>query len=136
MRTLQKKIKKATSTPVGKIIAIGILLVLLSAIAGGVIYWKIYRKQIIRNELENAISRKSQGLYSIRYDSLKLDEAAGNLAVANMKLEYDSMEYISLLGKKRRTSYAIENYDSIYHCKRGKNSPGLIEQGNCGEKTT
>lgn len=99
MRTLKKKIKKATSTPVGKIIAISILLVLISAIAGGIIYWKIYRKQIIRNELENAISRKSQGLYSIRYDNLKLDEAAGNLAVANMKLEYDSMKYISLLEK-------------------------------------
>ena len=100
MRALKKKLKKATSTPVGKIIAICVLLLIIVAIAGGVIYWKIYRKQIIRNELENAISSKSQGLYSIRYDNLKLDEAAGNLAVTNMKLRYDSVKYISLLDKK------------------------------------
>ncbi|HKO80430.1 MAG TPA: hypothetical protein VJU78_08550, partial [Chitinophagaceae bacterium] len=79
--------------------AISILLLIVIAAAGGVIYWKIYRKQIIRNELENAVSRKSQGLYTIHYENLKLDEAAGNLAIANMKLSYDSTVYTSLLEK-------------------------------------
>ncbi len=97
MRTLKKKIKKATSTPLGKIIAVVVLLIIVTAIAGGIVYWKVYRKQIIRNELENAISKKSQGLYSIHYDNLKLDEAAGNLAVSNMKLAYDSTKYVLLL---------------------------------------
>jgi hypothetical protein len=99
MRTLHTKIKKATSTPVGKIIALGILLLIIAAIGGGVIFWKIYRKQIVRNELENAVSKKSGGLYSIRYDSLLMDEAAGNLAVANLRLTYDSAIYISLQKK-------------------------------------
>jgi hypothetical protein len=96
MRTIHSKIKKATSTPVGKIIAIGLLVLVLAAIAGGVIYWKIYRKQIVRNELENAISKKSGGLYALRYDSLKMDEAAGNLAVTNLSLQYDSTVYLGL----------------------------------------
>ncbi|RYF93704.1 MAG: hypothetical protein EOO00_06000, partial [Chitinophagaceae bacterium] len=96
MRTLHTKFKKATSTPVGKIIAISLLVLVLAAIAGGIMYWKIYRKQIIRNELENAISKKSGGLYAIKYDSLKLDEAAGNLAVTNLSLRYDSSIFVSL----------------------------------------
>jgi hypothetical protein len=97
MRTIKKKFKKATSTPIGKIITLSILLLIVAAIAAGIIYWKVYRKQIIRHELENAISKKSGGLYSIRYDSLKLDEVAGNLSVSNMTLEYDSSKYVSLL---------------------------------------
>jgi hypothetical protein len=99
MRTLHKRIKKATSTPVGKIIAIGLVVLILAAVAGGIIYWKIYRKQIIRNELENAISKKSGGLYAIRYDSLKLDEAAGNLGVTNLSLRYDSTVFLALQEK-------------------------------------
>lgn len=97
MQTLKKKFKKATSTPIGKIIALSILLVIVAAIAGGIIYWKVYRKQIIRHELENAISRKSEGLYGIKYDNLKLDEVAGNLSVSNMKLTYDSAKFVSLV---------------------------------------
>ncbi|MGZ8508851.1 MAG: hypothetical protein ACXWWA_00690 [Chitinophagaceae bacterium] len=97
MRTLKKKFTKATSTPIGKIIALSIVLVIVAAIAGGIMYWKVYRKQIIRHELENAISRKSEGLYGIKYENLTLDEVAGNLIVTNMKLSYDSARYIALV---------------------------------------
>jgi hypothetical protein len=97
MQTIKKKFKKATSTPIGKIIALSILLVIIAAIAGGIMYWKVYRKQIIRHELENAISQKSEGLYAIKYENLKLDEVAGNLSVTHMKLTYDSAKYISLV---------------------------------------
>lgn len=97
MQTIKKKFKKATSTPIGKIIALSILLVIITAIAGGIMYWKVYRKQIIRHELENAISQKSEGLYAIKYENLKLDEVAGNLSVTHMKLTYDSAKYISLV---------------------------------------
>lgn len=97
MQTIKKKFKKATSTPIGKIIALSILLVIIAAVAGGIMYWKVYRKQIIRHELENAISQKSEGLYAIKYENLKLDEVAGNLSVTHMKLTYDSAKYISLV---------------------------------------
>lgn len=99
MRTLKKKFKKATSTPIGKIIALSILVVITASVAGAIIYWKVYRKQIIRHELENAISKKSGGLYIIHYASLELDEVAGNLSVSNLQLSYDSNKYVSLLRK-------------------------------------
>ena len=66
-------------------------------IGSAIAYWNIYRKQIIRNKPENTVSDKSNGLYSVRYDKLTMDEAAGNLSGNNMNLFYDSTEYISLL---------------------------------------
>lgn len=97
MRTIKKSFKKATSTPIGKIITLSILLIIVAAIIAGILYWKVYRKQIIRHELEKAIDKKSGGLYAIRYDSLLLDEVAGNLSVANMTLRYDSAKYVVML---------------------------------------
>jgi hypothetical protein len=97
MGTMHKKLKNATSTPRGKVIFFGLLIFILSALAGGFIYWNINKKQIIRNELENTIRKKTAGLYVLRYDSLKLDEVAGNLSLTGFKLEYDSLKYSSLV---------------------------------------
>jgi hypothetical protein len=97
MRTIPQKIKKATSTPKGKIIFFGILIGLLGIIAGAVVYWGFYRKQIIRHTLEDAIREKSKGLYKVHYDKLDLDEVAGDLAITNFSLQYDSTKYLAML---------------------------------------
>lgn len=96
MRTMHKKIKKAASTTRGKIIFLSLLTLIIAAIACGIIYWNAYKKQIIRNELENTIRNKTAGLYVLQYDSLKLDEVAGDLAVTGLTLAYDSLKYFSL----------------------------------------
>ena len=99
MQSIRKKIKKATATRKGKIIALSILLVIMIAIGGAVFYWNIYRKQIIRTTLQDSVLDKTDGLYALRYDSLLLDEVEGNLSVANLTLKYDSAKYIALLEK-------------------------------------
>lgn len=99
MRTIHRRIKRATATRKGKIIGLSILLVFMVAIAGAIFYWNINRKQILRTTLEDTIRTKSDGLYSIKYDSLNLDEVAGNLRVTNLQLVYDSMEYLDQVAK-------------------------------------
>lgn len=96
MQTIRGRIKKATSTPRGRIIALSLLVLIMAAVIGGVIYWKIYRKQIIRGELEGLVNKKSGGLYQLRYDSLFLDEAGGNLAIHGIGVNYDSVQYSRL----------------------------------------
>lgn len=97
MRALPQKLKNATSTRKGKIIALSLLIVLLAGIGGAITYWNIYKKQIIRSTLEDTIDEKTQGLYTLHYDNLSLDEVAGNLSVANLTLRYDSIKYDQLL---------------------------------------
>lgn len=96
MRTIRHKIKKATSTPKGKIIFFGIIVVILGLAAAAVVYWGVFRKQIIREKLEATIREKSKGLYQVKYDKLDLDEVAGDLAVTNFTIKYDSTRYLSL----------------------------------------
>ena len=96
MRNITTKFKKATSTGKGKIILIVIFILISSVIGGGVYYWNTYKKQIIRNKLEDTVRKKTRGLYLLQYDSLRLDEVAGNLSITNIRLAYDSMKYHAL----------------------------------------
>ena len=96
MRTIQKNFKKATGTRKGRIILLGIAVLVVLGISGAVLYWKIYRKKIIRNEIERMVRNKSNGLYTLTYDSLKLDEVAGNLAISGITLTFDSLKYEAL----------------------------------------
>jgi hypothetical protein len=96
MQSISTKFRKIRSHPKGWIIITSILLFFSAAIGAGLWYWQTHKKQIIRNELEKAISKKSGGLYNVRYDGLELDEVAGFLSISNMNISYDSTRYISL----------------------------------------
>ena len=86
-------------------IALGIALTLLIVFVAGVWYWNTHKKKIIRNKLEQAITGKSDGLYKIKYDDLKLDEIAGYLSIGNMNIVYDSVKFDSL--KKENAASSI-----------------------------
>lgn len=96
MQIITKKISKATSTPKGRIIFFGIIIGLLGISAGAVAYWSFYRKQIVRNKLEDAVREKSKGLYEVHYDELTMDEVAGDLVVTNFSLQYNNAKYEAL----------------------------------------
>ncbi|RYY52597.1 MAG: hypothetical protein EOO09_20925 [Chitinophagaceae bacterium] len=96
MQAIRRRYKKATSTRRGRIVLLSLLVLVLAAVAGGIVYWSVYKKQIIREQLESAIRNKSKGLYIITYDSLKLDEVAGNLSVSNFSMVFDSVRFQTL----------------------------------------
>jgi hypothetical protein len=115
MGALPQKFKKATATRKGKIIALSVLVVIMAAIGGGIAYWNIYRKQIIRSKLEDTIHEKTQGLYALHYENLSLDEVAGDLSVTNLTLQYDSIKYNQLLGDSAAPAILLNlNIPAIY----------------------
>ena len=93
MRLQPDKLKKAAPTGKGKIIASVILIFALAGIGGGIAYWNTYKKQIIRNKLKDTIDEKTQGLYTLNYDDLNMNEVAGYLSISNINLAYDSVKY-------------------------------------------
>lgn len=79
-------------------ISFTLILVVLILVAGigGIWYWNANKKKILRQELENAIEKKSQGLYKVEYANMELDEVNGNLSVSSFRISHDSIMYLRL----------------------------------------
>lgn len=69
-----------------------ILSVIAVALIGGWIYWQQHKKGIIKNSIENAISKGTDSLYFIHYDSSSIDEINGNASFYNVTLQSDSLQ--------------------------------------------
>lgn len=85
-----KKIKKASTTGRGRVILGAICLTIAAIIVGGILFWKLYKKKIIREQLEAAVKKKTGGMYKVSYEKLELDELNGFLSVQDFLLTYDS----------------------------------------------
>ncbi|MEO6252272.1 MAG: hypothetical protein ABIO79_03170 [Ferruginibacter sp.] len=68
------------------------LIILALALIGGWIYWQQYKKSIIRNSIENAVTQGTDSLYFIHYDSSFIDEVNGNASFYNVTLQSDSLQ--------------------------------------------
>src|ERR1043165_9519634 len=97
IKSIKVKIKKVTATHKGRIIGLSILVFFITVITGGIWWWNTHKKRIIRDQMETAVREKSEGLYKIKYDSLEMDEVAGDLFISNMNLSYDSIRYMDLV---------------------------------------
>ena len=72
---------------------IKILLVILAVgLIGGWIYWKQYKKRLVKDTIQNAITRGTDSLYFIHYDSSYIDEVKGNASFFNVELQSDSLK--------------------------------------------
>lgn len=96
MQKIKHRIKTAASTPRGRIWLLVILLVIVAAIGGGIMYWNYNKKSLIRNKLESTVNEKSEGLYNLKYGDLQIDEVGGNLTIKDLNMNYDSSRYLSL----------------------------------------
>ena len=69
-----------------------VLLILVVGAIGGYIWWQQNKKKIIKNAIENAITKKTDSLYTVRYDSSKIDELNGNASFFNVSLQSDGAQ--------------------------------------------
>src|SRR5436190_17326682 len=93
-----------------KTIGLSIALSLLIIVTVGVWYWNTHKKKIIRKEIEKAITKKSNGLYNVKYDSLGIDELAGYISISNMNLVCRL-----LLEKKKINEKIIMNQLNLFY---------------------
>ena len=74
-----------------KFIKIAFVVVSLSLL-GGWFYWQQHKKGIIKDAIENALSKSTKNLYYIHYDSSVIDEENGNASFFNVVLQSDSLQ--------------------------------------------
>jgi len=99
--------------------------VLALAVIGGWIYWQQYKKSIVKNTIENAISKGTDSLYFIHYDSSVIDEVNGNASFYNVTLQSDSLQR-QLQLFDTASSATIFNVQIAEVSIRGANIPGLL----------
>lgn len=107
-----------------KYIKIILVIFAISLIAGWV-YWQQHKKGIVKNSIENAISKGTDSLYFIHYDSSFIDELNGNASFFNVTLQSDSLQ-------KQLQLFDTASSATIYNIQisevsiRGANIQGLI----------
>lgn len=102
-----------------------LFIVLALAAVGGWFYWQHYKKSIIKNSIENAISKGTDSLYFIHYDSSFIDELNGNASFYNVRLQSDSLQR-QLLLFDTASEATVFNIRIDEVSIRGANIPGLL----------
>ena len=107
-----------------KIIKISLVILVLACIAGW-IYWQQHKKAIIRNSIENLVSKKTDSLYFIHYDSSFIDEVNGNAVFYNVDLQSDSLQK-QLLQFDTASSAIVYNIHADVVSVKAANIPALV----------
>ena len=95
------------------------------ALVGGWIYWQQHKKGIIKDTIKNAVSKKTDSLYFIHYDSSSIDEVNGNASFYNVDLQSDSLQK-QLLEFDTASSEVVYNIHIDEVSIRGADIPALI----------
>ncbi len=102
-----------------------ILVVIVLALAGGWIYWEQHKKRVIKDSIENAISKGTDSLYFIHYDSSFIDEVNGNATFYNIDLQSKSLQKQLLLYDTASAATVYNIHIDIVSIK-GADIPALL----------
>lgn len=77
-----------------------VIAIICAVIVVGFIGWNIYKYKFIKGKIKSTVYEKSNGLYTIRYDKMDLDEVAGYLYVTNLQIIPDTAKFRQLVKDK------------------------------------
>ncbi|MEO6314787.1 MAG: hypothetical protein ABIU63_04715 [Chitinophagaceae bacterium] len=80
------------------IVVIGIIMLVVLA---GIIGWNLFKYKFIKSKVNSAMYEKTNGLYTIRYDKMNLDEVGGYLFVTNLQIIPDTTRFRQLIKDKK-----------------------------------
>lgn len=105
-------------------IIIGIIGVIMIA---GIIVWQSVKKDVVKNAIENAVSKGSGNEYYLKYDSSNIDAVAGNATFFNIVLQSDSVQK-KMLENDTSLSPTIYNVRVQSLTISGANIPSLLQK--------
>lgn len=79
-------------SPLKKII-IGLIVFIAITALGALLFWNQIKYSFIREKVRSTVFEKTNGLYTIRYDKMDLDETTGYLRVVNLDIIPDTAMY-------------------------------------------
>lgn len=100
---------------------------------GGYIYWQYNKKKIVKDSIADAIAKKTDSLYYLKYDSSRIDEINGNAVFYNVVLQSDSAQK-QLLNSTDSLPNALYNIRIKQVAISGVDIAGLLQQQNVKAK--
>jgi hypothetical protein len=76
-----------------------VLLLIALLTAGGYFFYSYKKHDFLKNDLPKLAQSKTDSLYKISYDSIAVDEVAGNLFIKNLHIVGDTLRQIELIRK-------------------------------------
>lgn len=99
-------------------------------ILGAILYWQSNKKWFVRKGIENAISKSTEGVYRLHYDSSSIDETAGNASFYNISMQSDSMQELLYKNDTTGLNPSIFNIKAKEVSVRGMNLTELVRQSS------
>lgn len=103
------------------VIVIGILAVV------AFFYWQQNKKAIIKKSIRSAVSKETDSLYYIKYDSSVIDELNGNASFFNVVLQSDSLQQRIAADTSDNVIYRVRVGEIAV---KGADIPGLLTGSN------
>ena len=86
---------KITGRP-KRLFIIGFIVAAAVIVIGLATGWNFFKYRFIKHQVSNLLYKHSNGLYTVEYDSLQLNEVAGNLTITQLRLIPDTARYRQL----------------------------------------
>ncbi|MEP7142891.1 MAG: hypothetical protein ABI707_08475 [Ferruginibacter sp.] len=110
-----------------------LLVVIIAGAIGGYTWWQFNKKKIVRDSIEHAVTKKTDSLYYIHYDSSRIDEINGNATFYNVVLQSDSAQKALLNGTDSLPN-ALYNIRISQVTAIGVDMSGLLQKQNVAAK--
>ncbi|MEJ7588983.1 MAG: hypothetical protein WKI04_15615 [Ferruginibacter sp.] len=111
-----------------------VLVIILAFVVGGLIYWQVNKKNIIEQSIEKAVTKKTDSLYYLHYDSSRIDEMLGNATFYNLVLQSDSAQK-ALLNSTDSLPNALYNIRIKQVSVNSVDIPGFLQKATIAAKS-
>ncbi len=71
-----------------------VAVILILAFASGLLYWQQSKKGLIKELISDSVTKSSEGLYKVNYDSSNINELAGNASFYGLSFLADSSVFL------------------------------------------
>lgn len=112
-----------------------ILIIAGIIVLGGITWWQLNKKGIIRNQIEKAVANGTDSTYYIHYDSSRIDEVAGNAVFYNVVLQSDSLQQQLFINDTSGLPTVVFNVHIEKLSILGANIPSFLQQNKIEAST-
>lgn len=104
--------------------------IILFVLVGLFTFYKLKKKQFLQHGLKELVNEKTNSIYSVNYDSIRVDEVAGDVSIKNLRVTTDTLRQLQMIkaGDTNALKTTLEIQIPILHVKGFKTAKALLSK--------